>query len=600
MPYFPTIPETYTTQQVTDVFYGYNRNLKIGDGEFSDMESLTSDYYPLLANRKKRSIVLDLYEPRALLGKEKLCYIDGDRLFYGEEDVTDYLKDKGCMIADIEEMLPKTLLSMGAYVLIFPDKLYINTQDYTDCGSIEHVFRSGYENVWYSMCRPDGTEYEEPTVSGRAPETPVNGALWVDPYAETKTLKQYNENTGTWEAVPTVYTKITCPGIGLGFQKFDGVTLAGCKATAETENRDQIEALNGSKILYGLDDDYIIVVGLLDMSYVQMDGSVTVSRKVPDMDFITEAENRLWGCKYGFTENGPVNEIYCCALGDFKNWEQYLGLATDSWRGSVGTDGSFTGAVTYLGYPIFFKEDCLHKVYISSTGAHQITDITCRGVQKGSHKSLAVVNETLFYKSIADVCAYDGTLPISVSQQLGAQRYYDAVAGAMGDKYYISMTDGAENWNLFVLDTARGLWHREDGTRALQFTKCGGTLYFLDEYGAVHCVDGSADGRPENGDDPLPWSAVTGLMGYSTVEQKYVSRFNLRMQLPEGSTADIYIEYDSDGVWHHAGRMIGTGTKTFMLPVRPRRCDHFRLKLEGSGDVRIYSFAKIYEVGSDM
>ena len=125
-------------------------------------------------------------------------------------------------------------------------------------------------------------------------------------------------------------------------------------------------------------------------------------------------------------------------------------------------------------------------------------------------------------------------------------------------------------------------------------------MYFLDEYGRVQCVDGSAEGRPENGDEPLPWCAVTGLMGYGTVEQKYISRFHLRMLLPVGSTAQVYIEYDSDGVWHHAGHLTGTGTKTFLLPVRPRRCDHFRIKLTGTGDVRVYSFAKIMEVGSDV
>ena len=27
------------------------------------------------------------------------------------------------------------------------------------------------------------------------------------------------------------------------------------------------------------------------------------------------------------------------------------------WVGSVGTDGQFTGAITHLGYPLFFKEN---------------------------------------------------------------------------------------------------------------------------------------------------------------------------------------------------------------------------------------------------
>ena len=84
------------------------------------------------------------------------------------------------------------------------------------------------------------------------------------------------------------------------------------------------------------------------------------------------------------------------------------------------------------------------------------------------------------------------------------------------------------------------------------------------------------------------------------MEQKYVSRFNIRMSLARDAYMDVLVQYDSDGVWHNQGRIQGVGTRTFMLPVRPRRCDHFRIRLEGSGDVRIYSFAKIFESGSDV
>ena len=40
-----------------------------------------------------------------------------------------------------------------------------------------------------------------------------------------------------------------------------------------------------------------------------------------------------------------------------------MGLSTDSYYGNLGTDGKFTGAITHMGYPLFFKENCLHKVY---------------------------------------------------------------------------------------------------------------------------------------------------------------------------------------------------------------------------------------------
>lgn len=599
MPIFPVLKDSYPTitQQVVDVFRGYNHNLKIDDGEFFEMKNLSSSYFPLLANRDERGIVADLSMPSGLLAKSKLAYIDGNKLFYDFTDITSYLTAAGCAISTDENMLPKTMISMGAYILIFPDKLYINTENLSDCGTIEKTFATA-ENaaVTYSICRVDGTGYESaPTVSSTAPGEPSNGDLWIDTSGEIHSLKQFSSNSNIWTEIPTVYTKISYTGIGAAFNKLDGVKINGC-ASDVPALVSQIEALNGSKIIYDKADDYIVVIGLLDLTYTQESGSVSISRAMPEMDFITEAGNRLWGCKYGFVNGKTVNEIYCCALGDFKNWNQFLGLSTDSYAASVGTDGAWTGAVTHLGFPLFFKENCMHKVYINSSGAHQIVDTACRGVQSGSHKSLVVVNERLYYKSLADVCVYDGSLPVSISAQLGPMRYFDAVAGSIGDKYYISMRDGAGEWHLFAYDTFKGFWHREDNTRASCFAQCDGELFYIDKNtNKLMCVNGSMGTK----EGQVSWSATSGLVGYDYVEQKYISRFNLRMKLPVGSMSDMYIEYDSDGVWKHVGHMEGVGTNTFMLPVIARRCDHFRLRLEGMGEIRIYSFSKIYEAGSD-
>ena len=58
-----------------------------------------------------------------------------------------------------------------------------------------------------------------------------------------------------------------------------------------SEEDEQLKALNGSKILYQADDNYIVIVGLLDETKNITD-TVKVERKVPDMDFVTECQNR--------------------------------------------------------------------------------------------------------------------------------------------------------------------------------------------------------------------------------------------------------------------------------------------------------------------
>ena len=47
-----------TTRDMLSAFGGYNHNLKINEGEFYDMENLTSADYPVLSPREKRGVYI--------------------------------------------------------------------------------------------------------------------------------------------------------------------------------------------------------------------------------------------------------------------------------------------------------------------------------------------------------------------------------------------------------------------------------------------------------------------------------------------------------------------------------------------------------------
>ncbi len=582
---YPTLEEISTQRYTINEFRGYNHNLRISDGEFYDMQNMTSTYYPVLSPRRKRGVYASPANAQGLIAKDSLCYVDGSYFVMNE-----YRIDMGLSVA--EEDCPKTLVSMGAYVIILPDKKYINTADVTDYGNIEASFTTN-SDVTFSLCTVDGTEYTDATVSPSEPESPNNLDLWIDTSSTPHTLKKYSTASAVWVAVPTTYIKISATGIGTAFGQYDGITVSGIKLA-------NLQDLNGSAVVWSRSDDFIVVVGILDMAATQSlteDGAITVARTMPNLDFITESENRLWGCRYGVAANGDVvNEIYSCKLGDFKNWNCFMGLSTDSYVASCGTDGQFTGAITHLGYPLFFKENYLHKVYGNFPSNFQIQTTACRGVQKGCERSLAIVNETLFYKSRSGVCAYDGSLPSEVSAQLGEELYSDAVACAHHNKYYISMKDTFSKYHLFVLDAAKGMWHKEDNTQVYDFCSCREELYYIDKAdGKIKTILGS--GTAET--DPVPWMAETGVIGTDSPDKKYVSRLSVRMALDIGARASFFVEYDSGGGWQHLFTMTGTKLQSFVVPIRPRRSDHMRLRIVGEGSAKIYSITKTVEEGSD-
>ena len=575
----PKLRELQASRQMVDTFRGYNHNLRISDGEFFDMKNMTSDYYPVLSPRKKRGLYASPNSPKGMIAKDALCYVDGTKFVINEYPVDMGLNDE-----------PKQLISMGAYVIIMPDKKWINTLDTTEFGNIEASYTSE-SDVTFSLCTVDGSDYENMTVSATEPNDPENLALWIDTSTTPHSLKQYSATSDMWVQIATTYVKISCPNIGKAFELYDGVTISGIKDEA-------LQDLNASMVVWDKGDDYIVVVGILDVVTEQTveEGAITVERKMPELDFITESENRLWGCKYGVASNGEVvNEIYASKLGDFKNWSCFMGLATDSYAASCGTDGQFTGAITHMGYPLFFKENCVHKVYGNYPANFQIQTTACRGVQKGCHKSLAIVNEVLYYKARSGICAYDGSLPTEASYVLGNEAYSEAVGGAHGNKYYVSMKDVMGQWNLFVYDTAKGMWHKEDDFQADSFCSCRNELYAI-YCGDIVCMLGS--GEDYEGD--LEWMVQTGEIGISSPDMKYISRLTVRMAMDIGAEVRFYAQYDFCDAWEPLFSLRSDNLRSFSLPIRPKRCDHMKLRIEGVGMAKIYSITKTIEQGSEL
>lgn len=576
---YPKLREIPTTRERVDVFRGYNHNLRIAEGEFYDMANMSSDDYPVLSPRRQRGVYATPGMPQGMISKKDLWYVDGGNLIV-IEDGNKTTIDMGLTV----DATPKVLISMGAYIIIMPDKKYINTSNYEDKGMIEaSVTTSAATTIQISKL--DGAAYDNVLVQSDEPTSAENGDMWIDTSSVPHTLKQYSAAADEWSAVATSYVKISSLGIGNLFAEGDGVKISGITTATD---------LNTNTIIHSRGANYIVVTGIID-EVTSQETPITVERKMPDMDFVIESGNRLWGCRYGESNGAMVNEIYSSKLGDFKNWECYAGISSDSWRATVGSDGAFTGAVSFLGSPIFFKENCMHKVYGDFPSTFRIQSTTCRGVQKGCERSIATVNETLFYKSRGAVCGYDGSLPQEISADLGDEAYSEAVGGGLSNKYYVSMKDSNGDYHLFVYDVSKGFWHREDDTQAIQFCEHRGDLFYID-----HADDQikSVRGTGLRYDEQVRWEAVTGILGTDTPGKKYISKIEMRMSLAHGSRVLIFVEYDSCGEWELVSTLVGDNLSTFTIPIRPRRSDHLRLKMSGYGEAKVFSMFKTIEEGS--
>lgn len=587
---YPILNEVAVSKEMTNTFGGYVHKDTINEGEFYDTKNITTEFFPLIASRHKRGILKTFTNLQGIIDKDTLAWVDNGQLY-----INNVQKALATGVT-LSTTGGKQLCKMGAYIVIFPDKVWYNTKDDTS-GYMDAIKTYNQAtNVTFSMVKSDGTNITLWSGTG----TPPDGAYKIDVVDGKASLKVYSAITSMWVNVATTYMKISVSGIGAQFSKGDGVKITADFTGVSWPRANDIfvnDEGNGKRssnfAIFDQGNDYITVTGLLDVATKAVQVlSMSVERKAPDIAYVCECQNRLWAC----SQDG--HEIYCCKLGDVKNWNLFAGISTDSWAATVGSDGVFTGAFAYLGYPIFFKEHSLLKVSISAYGAHSYREIECRGVEEGSEKSLTLLNELLYYKSSSGVCVYDGNFPQLISDSLGEVRYSDAVSGSIKDRYYIAMKDEKNQSSLFVYDATRSLWAKEDNLGISFFCRNDDDLYFVSDNRLYSVYGTQLYGTGE--EKAVDWLLESGNIGYYLPGNKYLGRLNLRLSLEFGAHVSVYVNYDSSNVWDFAFNLSGKGTQSFTVPIRPKRCDHFRYRLVGHGGAKLIALTKEYEEGSDI
>lgn len=612
---FPRLKSIPQSMQTLTVFGGYRHTPQVGDGEWYDMENLTSDQFPLLAPRAGRQHVNLPGDNVDITVNNGLCCLcrlpDSDYDGIGKRNFL--LEMPGGMSLQLElPEIKRQLVNMGGYLLMFPDKLWVNVAGCLEAGTTEGnwgAMEAAYaeEEIRYQVCKANGQPIDF-SASTQKPTEPADGAYWVDTAAHPPVLKRWYSDAGLWMPEDS-YLKLTLTLPLDGSDLFrEGDTLQGA-ACAGSEMVD-MEGEAQAGYLYIPEDPVvvcrpegsvysIVIPGIATCGRADSDLIAAVAvdwrRTIPEMDYVTESGNRLWGCKVGHTQKGYVNEIYASKLGDFRNFHSFQGISTDSYVASVGVDGLFTGAVSYLGRPIFFKENCMLQVYGDRPATFRLQETPCQGIRLGCGESAAVVGNVLYYKAVSGVCAFDGSLPVQVGRALGQLECNSAVAGGIGDKYYISMLCG-DGYRLFVYDTAKGLWHREDGLPVIRFQPWDNKLYALTENDGRLTV---LCGGEKSDEGPVRWMAQSGPIGLYTPEAKYISRLQLRLSIAPRATLRVLVRYDQSPDWEQLYTLTGTGLQTFTLPIRTRRCSHLYLRLEGQGEAALYSISRVWEKGSD-
>lgn len=312
-------------------------------------------------------------------------------------------------------------------------------------------------------------------------------------------------------------------------------------------------------------------------------GDLAVERVVPQLDFVCESDNRLFGV------SNAEGRIYASAQGDPRNFYALDGGAGDSWSQSVGTAGDFTGCVAYSGSVLFWKEDCLHKLMGARPSSYALYTYYVDGLQAGSEGSMAIVNDVLYYKGRLGLYAYTGSTPKRISAALGAVGYGSAVGVGDGEVYRVSMerSDGG-GWENLSYHTGHKRWLKEGEAPICAFARVGATVH------------GLLNGRvytPAQGEG-IPWEADFVPFTEGTPQQKRLFRLLLGVELGEGAWLEVDLATD-DGPFQTVWTGREAGRTVAVIPLRPCRCRDYRLRLRGEGSCVITGLRREFSLGGE-
>ena len=601
------------TRDLLRAFGGLNETYGCTEAEYSGGMNFSARDFPALSTRLPRRRLQELAGLNGMYHLNGLLTVCGQDLVYTPDEAPAQPVTVKNAVADSR----KTMVGIGTKILIFPDKVAFDTAD-GSAAPLGAAWEAGSLSVSFAPCDASGNTYEVKDKGTKEPEHPQDGQLFLKlnepdkPYSAENTLEVYSEASGNWTVIPLDYCLVTAEGIGAEFRVWDTVTLTGTGA----EQAGQWAGLDGDRIVYGVTETTLrlradpggehfygrLVHNDSSAVWVSMDGTqreeyfpaegVKAERRVPDLEYLTECDNRVWGC------SSSENVIYACKLGDPTNWFSYRGIAADSYAVTVGSDGAFTGAATCMGYALFFKENTLHKLYGSKPSDFQLSSLRCRGVAKGAARSLCVINETLYYLSPDGVMAWDGSIPTKVSTALDPARLRNvksALGGALDGRYYLHLVRGsgeAQAVRLLVYDTERGLWQEED-VCSYEMAGSGGQLYLWDGK-AIWAADADREENWQQAggiEDGVSFELVSGNIGLDSPEELYLSRLTLRLEAEVKSRIEVAVSYDS-GAWETLAQLTADGRRCFDVPFVPRRCGSLRFRLKGRGQLTLRSLTR--------
>lgn len=358
------------------------------------------------------------------------------------------------------------------------------------------------------------------------------------------------------------------------FVEGDGITLSD---TSEEDNAK-------TAVLMGVDSN---ILTFSDGCFVPESGVITLSRTLPDLDFICEYNNRIWGVY--------EDKICCSKLGDPRNWSVFQGLSTDAYEVQVATSGAFTGCAVYGSKVLFLKENCVHKLYGEKPSNFQLSIGRFAGVKSGCERSIVCADDVVYWWSNDGLMYYEGGVSTCLRAALGDENFCCTAAGIYDRTIWLAMehavADTDENeQELWIYDMDSGVFLLQNNSKISQFAVAD-TLHFLSEAEVLVLSNFASDDQA--------WEMIFAPFERLEEEKIFPQRITLVLDLEENAQFSAFLSRDGAEFVQVCMHIAPSNLQRLRIPMQTGRCNQVQLKLSGTGKFTLRGIMLTAEKGSE-
>ena len=573
-------------------FGGLNLTKDFQEGELEDCHAISHRMFPAITQRLKSETVFECQSPSAAVFADKECIATNDALYYDRKKVANLSSGE------------KLLAVLGKKILVFPDKLYYDTQS-GEVGDLrafacvqgtgatftgdtitvatEHIKESREIDkkvfpkdmsliIFASATLTDG-KIKFGKASVKKPSQLSEGDIYNEgcnknEYCIIQRI-EYLEDTEEYSVTSEkVIVENLMENIFSGLREGDVVEIDGCMDIKDNNK--------SATIISKTDTSLTFAEGTFTEG--KDNGNITIQRKIPDFTCVCTYENRLWGCE--------KNTIYASALGDATNFFKYQNLSTDSFTVESNSAGDFTACTVYGNGCLFFKEDVCYRLFGTRPSNFQLSESFKGGILQGDGKSIANVGGKLVYKGSGGVYVYYGGSPQRISDKLGDVFLNKPVGASDGRNYYLTAETEASREE-FVWDSEKNLWSKSGILNTIGYLSFGENVYRLNEQGI------SEIGRET--DEDVEWSMTLRPFDEGYYKTKNYSRIHICAELFKGAYIRTEIKGD-DGMFRCVNTSYGDEKKFINIPCSLKGCHEAQIRLSGKGKSIINSIVREFSV----